>query len=85
MARIYSEAVDRRCIAVVCFWPTGDGLHPLNAHPKPDAQGATAKVSFAVLYSSVARPAIGQRLPSGAWLQMSGLGWSESFPTPASL
>jgi len=40
------------------FWPTGDGLHPLNAHPKPDAQGAAAKVSFAALSSPVARPAL---------------------------
>lgn len=43
------------------FWPTGDGLPPLNAHPNPDAQGATAKVSFEVLYSPVARPAFGQK------------------------
>lgn len=42
------------------FWPTGDGLHSLNAYPKPDAQGAASKVSFAVLYSSVARPGFGQ-------------------------
>ena len=44
------------------FWPTGDRLHPLNAHSKPDAQGAAAKVSFAALYSPVARPAFGQKL-----------------------
>ena len=40
-------------------WPTGDGLHPLNAYPKRDAQGAAPKVSFAVLYSPVARPGFG--------------------------
>lgn len=39
----------------VRFWPTGDGLHLL----KPDAQGAAPKVSFAVLYSPVARPDFG--------------------------
>ena len=48
------------------LWPTDDGLHPLNAHPKPDAQGAAAKVSFAVLYSPVARPAFGKYWTSTA-------------------
>ena len=40
----------------VRFWPTGDGLHLL----KPEAQDAAPKVSFAVLYSPVARPGLGQ-------------------------
>jgi hypothetical protein len=44
-----------------CFWPADDGLHQLNASPKPDAQGAASKISFAVLYSSVARPGFGQK------------------------
>lgn len=44
----------------VCSWPTGDGLHSLDAYPKPDAQSAGPKVNFAVLYSSVARPGFGQ-------------------------
>ena len=58
----HPEAVVRRCAAVVRFWPTGDGLQPLNAYPKPDAQGSAPKVSFAVLYSPVARPGFGHEL-----------------------
>lgn len=36
-----------------------------NAHSKPDAQGAAAKVSFAARYSPVARPAFGQERTNG--------------------
>jgi len=42
------------------FWPTDDGQHSLTAQAKPDAQGAVPKVSFAVLYSTIARPGFGQ-------------------------
>ena len=47
-------------------WPTDDGPNPLTACPKPDAQGAALKVSFAVLRLHVARPGIGQKLPATA-------------------
>lgn len=40
------------------FWPTDDGPHSLTAQPKPDAQGAVPKVSFEVLYSTIARPGL---------------------------
>lgn len=40
-------------------WPTCDVPHQLTASPKPGAQHADPKVSFAVLCSQVARPGFG--------------------------
>lgn len=63
--RSQPEAVGQVAFANGCFWPTDDGPHPLTACPKPDAQGAARKVSFAVLRSQVARPGVGQELSFG--------------------
>ncbi|MGB6094685.1 MAG: hypothetical protein WBF95_00065 [Comamonas thiooxydans] len=46
-------------------------LHPLTACPEPDAQGTAPKVSFAVLYSPVARPGFGQKRNSSQRLLVS--------------
>lgn len=52
---------------------------PLIAYPKPDAQGASSKVSFAVLYSPVDRPGFGQERSVEALAWPTALGWLTTF------
>ena len=56
------------------YGPTDDGPHPLTTCPKPDAQGAAPKVSFAVLRSQVARPGFGHEQSLNAFSQAAASG-----------